>query len=212
MNLTEHNIRQAAIRLISRNGFESMTLRQLSKEAGVNSSALYLYYKGKSELLLTLVSSYLEDVSVAWDKHQPHAASADVLLRSFVAFHVEFHLLRREEAVLSTMELRSLDRAERVIVKLARRRQIAKLQNILERGNREGSMQCDEPKLLARTLYMTLTHPCAWYQADGRLSVAEVTDHYCDLALRMVGYTLPSAFPPPAKPGHRALACVQPGQ
>ncbi|WP_256585544.1 TetR family transcriptional regulator [Pseudomonas sp. Irchel 3H3] len=38
MNMTETNIRLAAIKLISRNGFESMSLRQLAAEAGINSS------------------------------------------------------------------------------------------------------------------------------------------------------------------------------
>lgn len=187
MNTTEINIRQAAIRLISRSGFESMTLRQLANEAGVNSSALYLYYKGKSELLLTLVLSYLETLSAAWEKCCPVAASADEQLRAFVAFHVRHHLLHREEAVLGNTEFRSMDKAELAIVKLARRRHLAKLQHILEQGVRDGSLHCDEPKLLSRTIFMTLTHACAWYRAEGRLSLDQVIEHYCELVLRMVG-------------------------
>lgn len=190
MNTTESNIRQAAIRLISRTGYESMILRQLANEAGVNASTLYLYYKGKNELLLTLMLSYLETLSMAWEKSRPAAASADQMLRAFVAFHVRHHLLHKEEAVLGNMEFRSLDKAELAIVKLARRRHLTKLQRILEQGVREGSLHCDEPKLVSRTLFMTLIHPSAWYRVEGRLSMDEVIEHFCSLALRMAGFRL----------------------
>ncbi|VVN27337.1 helix-turn-helix domain-containing protein [Pseudomonas fluorescens] len=60
MNTTESNIRQAAIKLISRNGYGSMSLRQLAAESGINSSTLYLYYQGKGELLLELILEYFE--------------------------------------------------------------------------------------------------------------------------------------------------------
>lgn len=196
MNTTEHIIRQTAIRLISRCGFESMTLRQLANESGVNSSSLYLYYKGKSELLLSLVLSYLETLAQAWEQCRPEAASADQLLQAFVACHVRHHLLHREEAVLGHMELRSLDKSELAIVRLARQRHLAKLQRILEQGIREGTLHCDEPKLLARTIFMLLVHASAWYQANGRLSLDDVIEHYCTLVHRMVGRSQPLPLPP----------------
>lgn len=200
MNATEHIIRQTAIKLISRNGYEAMTLRQLAQESGVNSSTLYLYYKGKSELLLTLVLSYLETLSLAWEQCRPDAACADQLLRAFVTVHVRHHLLHREEAVLGNMELRSLDKAELTLVRLARLRHLAKLQRILEQGTREGSLHCDEPKLLARTIFMMLVHASAWYQTDGRLSMDDVVEHYCTLVHRMTAASLPSPVPFVAKP------------
>ncbi|MBS7725102.1 TetR/AcrR family transcriptional regulator [Pseudomonas lalucatii] len=44
---TEQAIREAAIQLISKIGFDSMSLRQLATQAGVNPGTLYLYYQGK---------------------------------------------------------------------------------------------------------------------------------------------------------------------
>lgn len=38
MNMTESTIRLAAIKLISRNGYESMSLRQPTAESGINAS------------------------------------------------------------------------------------------------------------------------------------------------------------------------------
>jgi AcrR family transcriptional regulator len=77
MNTTETNIRQAAIKLISRNGYGSMSLRQLAAESGINSSTLYLYYQGKGELLLELILEYFEALSREWARCRPAVARAD---------------------------------------------------------------------------------------------------------------------------------------
>lgn len=199
-NLTEHSIRLAATRLISRTGYESMSMRQLASEAGINSSTLYLYYKGKRELLLTLVLEYFQELARAWDECRPRRARADTQLRAFIALHLRHHLLHREQAVLGNMELRSLEASELALVKQARRAYLGKLQGILEQGCAEGSLHCDEPGLQARIICSMLTHASTWYQAEGRLGSEELVSHYAGLVLRMLGCDTPRrASPAPRK-------------
>lgn len=184
---TEQAIREAAILLISKIGYESMSLRQLATQAGVNPGTLYLYYKGKKELLLTLVLDYLEELSLAWKHCKPRNAKADAALQAFVAFHVRYHLLRKEQGVLGNMELRSLDDGELETVLQARRAYLGELQAILEQGSAEGLFQCDKPKLLSHILFNMLTHVCSWFRPEGTLGIEEVVSQYSELAFRMVG-------------------------
>ena len=194
MNTTESNIRQAAIKLISRNGYGSMSLRQLAAESGINSSTLYLYYQGKGELLLELILEYFETLSREWAQCRTFVARADSRLRAFVACHVRYHLEHQDQAVLGNLEFRSLDEASLALVRQARRVYLKDLQDLLEQGVREGSLCCAEPKLMARTLFNMLTHACVWYQADGRWSVDDVIRHYSELVLKMLG-AMPIASP-----------------
>lgn len=187
MNMTEINIRLAAIKLISRNGYESMSLRQLAAEAGINSSTLYIYYKGKSELLLELILEYLQGLSREWGRCCPKASSADVKLRAFIACHVRYHLEHQDEAMLGNLEFRSLGEEDLQQVRQARRQYLKALQTLLEQGVKEGSLSCAEPKLMARTLFNMLTHACVWYQADGRWGIEDVIGHYSELVLKMLG-------------------------
>lgn len=187
MNMTEINIRLAAIKLISRNGYESMSLRQLAAEAGINSSTLYIYYKGKSELLLELILEYLQGLSLEWGRCRPKAASADVKLQAFIACHVRYHLEHQDEAMLGNLEFRSLDEDDLKTVRQARRLYLKAIQDLLEQGVKEGSLSCAEPKLMARTLFNMLTHACVWYQADGRWGIEDVIAHYSELVLKMLG-------------------------
>jgi AcrR family transcriptional regulator len=186
MNLTEINIRLTAIKLISRTGYESMSLRQLAAEAGINASTLYIYYKGKSELLTELILAYLQELSREWERCRPGAVTADVKLIAFIACHVRYHLEHQDEAMLGNLEFRSLDESELEVVRQARRIYMKKLQDILEQGAREGSLCCHEPKLLARTLFNMLTHACVWYQVGGPLSIDDMIRNYSEWVLKML--------------------------
>jgi AcrR family transcriptional regulator len=195
MNMTEINIRLAAIKLISRNGYESMSLRQLAAEARINPSTLYIYYKGKNELLLELILEYFQGLSREWTRCRPKkAATADVKLLAFIACHVRYHLEHQDESRLGNLEFRSLDDEGMELVREARRHYLKALQELLEQGVKEGSLSCAEPKLMARTLFNMLTHACVWYQIDGQWGIDEVIRHYSGLVLKMLG-AVPIATP-----------------
>ncbi|MGE8069445.1 TetR/AcrR family transcriptional regulator [Pseudomonas sp. NPDC089569] len=189
MNMTEISIRNAAIKLISRVGYDAMSLRQLAKEANINSSTLYIYYKGKQELLMTLVLEYFERLSDAWDLQAPVDANASSKLKAFVAFHVNHHLANKDEAVLGNMELRSLDTEHLALVRKARRAYLGKVQKIIDQGVAQGQFRCDECKLMSRIIFGMLTQACAWYRDDGPMGLNEVTVCYTQLVLRMLGAT-----------------------
>jgi AcrR family transcriptional regulator len=188
MNMTENNIRLAAIKLISRNGYGSMSLRQLATEAGINASTLYLYYKGKNELLLELILEYFQGLSREWTRRRPKkSVPADVKLLAFIACHVRYHLENQEEARLGNLEFRSLAEEDLEQVRQARRLYLKALQDLLEQGVKEGSLSCAEPQLMARTLFNMLTQVCVWYQDNGRWGIDDVIRHYSELVLKMLG-------------------------
>ena len=54
-------ILEAAFVLIARNGYESTSIAQIAKEAGISKGLLYNYFKSKEELLITLVNNALNE-------------------------------------------------------------------------------------------------------------------------------------------------------
>ncbi|WP_449433160.1 TetR/AcrR family transcriptional regulator [Pseudomonas putida] len=185
MNTTEKRIRDAAIKLIARVGYPSMSLRLLATESGINSSTLYLYYKGKQELLTTLVLHHYEQLAAGWNRQCPDT-SARNKLKAFVAFHLATHLNNKDEAVLGNMELRCLEEHELLKVRQARRRYLGSLQQILDQGVGEGTWWCDESKLLSRIIIGLLTQACAWYRNEGQMGIEEVIARYTQIVLNML--------------------------
>ncbi|MDH4609119.1 TetR/AcrR family transcriptional regulator [Pseudomonas sp. BN102] len=182
----EQAIRQAAIELIARQGYDAMTLRGLAAHAGVNTSTLYLYYKGKQDLLASLVLDYYESLHEAWLETRPTVAPAVSAWAAFVDSHVSLHLSDRQQGLLGNLELRCLGGAELQAVKRARRGYLDEIQALIRQGIAERVFQCPEPKLYANILFNLLTHACSWYQEGGRLSREDVTAHYLDLTFRML--------------------------
>ncbi|MDN4526804.1 TetR/AcrR family transcriptional regulator [Fictibacillus fluitans] len=60
---TKKNILKAAGKLFMTHGYESVTIRQIAKEAGCSHTAIYLYYKDKESLLHQLAMPLLQQLS-----------------------------------------------------------------------------------------------------------------------------------------------------
>ncbi|HEY5633407.1 MAG TPA: TetR/AcrR family transcriptional regulator [Burkholderiaceae bacterium] len=190
---TEEAIRAAAVALIAARGYEAMTLRQLAQKVGVQPGTIYRYFPGKSKLLVALLVEHLEFLLARWEDERPRGADALGRLRAFVDFHVRFHTLRRQEAFVANMELRSLSSAERRKVVALRRRYEDILAAILAEGGADGSFEIAEPRIAAFAILAMLTGVGAWYQEGGRLGQRELIDLYTRMVMRCVGARAPSA-------------------
>ena len=71
---TEAAVREAAVSLIARFGYEAMSMRQLAAEVGVQAAALYRYFPTKEDLLFTLMREHMEGLTEAWDAARPDTA------------------------------------------------------------------------------------------------------------------------------------------
>ena len=63
---TQNAIREAAVRLIARRGFEAVSMRLLAAEVGVQAAALYRYFPNKEELLFSLMREHMRGLTAAW--------------------------------------------------------------------------------------------------------------------------------------------------
>ena len=105
---TEAAVREAAVNLIARYGYEAMSMRQLAAEVGVQAAALYRYFPTKEDLLFTLMREHMEGLCEAWEHIRPTGADPAEQLAAYVRNHIAFHIERRHATHVSNMELRSL--------------------------------------------------------------------------------------------------------
>jgi len=105
---TEAAVREAAVGLIARLGYEAMSMRQLGAQVGVQAAALYRYFPTKEDLLFTLMREHMEGLLEAWNTARPAAADPAARLTAYVENHIAFHIERRHATHVSNMELRSL--------------------------------------------------------------------------------------------------------
>ena len=184
---TEATIREVAVNLIARFGYEAMSMRQLAAEVGVQAAALYRYFPTKEELLFTLMREHMEGLTNAWEAARPVSADPAQRLSAYVENHITFHIERRHATHVSNMELRSLS-PERLTQILRMRTAYEKeLRIILRDGAEAGVFNIEDTGLTAMALIQMMTGVIVWFRPGERLSIAEVTTTYLSMTMRLVG-------------------------
>jgi len=180
-------IREAAVSLIARHGYEAVTMRQLGEEVGVQAAALYRYFPTKEELLFTLMREHMEGLIASWQAERPPVGDPYANLAAFVRNHIRFHVARRHSTHVSNLELRSLSPAKLTAVLRLRNAYEKELRQILREGAESGVFAIDDVGLTAMAIIQMITGVIVWFRPDERLSVAEVTETYHTMTMRLVG-------------------------
>jgi len=184
---TEAALREAAVNLIARYGYEAVSMRQLAAEVGVQAAALYRYFPTKEDLLFTLMREHMEALTGGWEAARPGAASPVELLAAFVDHHIRFHVERRHATHVSNMELRSLSRENLTHILRLRAAYEKELRTILREGAENGNFLVDDVGMTAMAIIQMVTGVIVWFRPDERLSVEEVARTYLSMTMRLTG-------------------------
>lgn len=181
------SIREHALALIARRGYEAVTTRELAAAVGVQAAALYRYFPTKEELLFSLMDEHMRDLIASWKAARPLSGDALDALSAFVRHHVAFHVERRHSTHVSNMELRALA-PERLTAILKMRSAYEKdLRRILREGADAGLFSVHDVALTAMAIIQMITGVIVWFRPDERLSVDDIAETYVTMTLRLVG-------------------------
>ncbi|MER9760499.1 TetR/AcrR family transcriptional regulator [Mesorhizobium sp. M0138] len=205
---TEAAVREAAVSLIARFGYEATSMRQLAAEVGVQAAALYRYFPTKEDLLFTLMREHMEGLIEAWDAARPDAADPATRLAAYVENHIAFHIERRHSTHVSNMELRSLSHDRLTQILRMRTAYEKELRAILRDGAEAGAFSVDDTGLTAMALVQMMTGVIVWFRPGERLSMAEVTATYLSMTMRLVGAKIDGKTYSAARPFGRAKDAV----
>jgi len=185
---TQGAIREAALGLMAKRGYEAMSMRDLAAQVGVQPAALYRYFPTKEKLLLALLIEHMEALAAAWQAARPAGGAGPSLqLAAFVENHIRFHVARRHSTHVSNMELRSLSHGHLSQVLKLRNAYEKELRTILRDGRDSGDFLIDDSGLTAMAIIQMLTGVIVWFRPDDRLSVDQVTQTYLTMTMRLVG-------------------------
>jgi AcrR family transcriptional regulator len=184
---TAAKIRDTALVLIARHGFEAMSMRDLGAAVGVGAPALYRYYPTKQALLFSLLSTHLNELFVAWAESDIAGGSPSSRLNAFVGNHISFHVARRMATQVSNLELRALDKDNLTTVLRRRNDYEKELRIILRNGHDAGDFQIADVTLTAMAIIQMITGVVVWFRPDEKMPVSGVIATYQTLVLRLVG-------------------------
>jgi AcrR family transcriptional regulator len=180
---TAEDIRNTALDLFYKRGFQATTLRHIASRVGIQVGSLYNHITSKGELLFEIMETVMLDLL---EDQRQQATTPDVVerMRLLVYHHVKFHGERAEEVFIGNSELRSLNRTQRQRIVALRREYELMFQKELEDGIRQGKFLPVDVQVTAYGILAMTTWVSAWYNPRGRLSLEDIAEIYTAIVIR----------------------------
>jgi TetR/AcrR family fatty acid metabolism transcriptional regulator len=206
---TRARIINSAKRLFAEQGYQKTTILDISKQASLSEAALYEYFQGKEDLLLTIPDLWVSELLKDIDEQLFGVKGAVNRLRKFLWWY----LRRIEQAPLDAkivyLFLKTNSNFMTTEVFSNVKKFYSRLLDIFEEGRRSGELKPDLNPRLARDIFVgTMDHIITrWLLKDMSYSLFEGLDPLFDL---MVGAFIaePSRTSSPAESQVAAAAAA----
>ncbi|MBN2801074.1 MAG: TetR/AcrR family transcriptional regulator [Deltaproteobacteria bacterium] len=99
-------ILEAATRVFAEKGYRAARVSDVAREAGVADGTIYLYFKSKEEMLLSIFETKMEQMLAGIREALAQVPDLDEKIRRFAVFHLDQVRLDREVAEVLQVELR----------------------------------------------------------------------------------------------------------
>ncbi|MBS1869221.1 MAG: TetR family transcriptional regulator [Actinobacteria bacterium] len=174
-----------AARVFAERGYQATSMQDLTEATGLAAGGLYHYIGSKERLLFRICDELLEPLLeqaraiVAHDA--PAADHLRELLRAWLA-HIAAH---RAHMLVFAQERHVIEREPQWRDVRRQRKAFEQiLDDVLARGERDGTMAFADRGLTLLALLGMVNHTATWLKPRGRLSPAQIADGYCDLLLK----------------------------
>ena len=185
---TAKGLLEAARDLFVINGYEAVSMREIALKMGINAGAIYNHFPSKQEILFRLLQDHMLDLLEQWKileaQHEHH--SDQLILQTFVNFHIAFHVNKSKEVFISYMELRSLNSMNFLIISKLRDDYENGLRKILELGKKNKNLDFKDAEITTKAILGMLSSITHWYDIGGRLSTREIQKIYWELIYQSV--------------------------
>ncbi len=179
----------AAVESFAAKGFHGTTTRDIAAAAGMSPAALYVHHRSKEDLLYLISRTgherSLQLVRDAISTSKDPVEQLLAVVRGFTTHHAFSHTSARivnyELAALSPAHLREIAGIRRAIEQ--------EMRQVVEAGVARDLFTTSNPRMTALALLSLGIDVARWYRDEGEWRPEEVAEHYCELALRVVGRT-----------------------
>ncbi len=173
-----------AARLFAERGYQATSISELTAATGLAAGGLYHYIESKDQLLISicdeLLDPLLERAREIVAEPAPPAEQLRALLHAWLA-HIASH---RDHMLVFAQERHVIEREPQWRRVRGQRKAFEQLlDDVLARGERDGTMHFEDRSFALLTLLGMVNYTPQWLNPRGRLSPEQIADGYCDLIL-----------------------------
>jgi TetR/AcrR family fatty acid metabolism transcriptional regulator len=171
-------ILDAAQVVIARQGYQGAQISKIAAEAGVAAGTVYLYFKNKPDLLVSLFRDRLGQLVEQAREYLAVEENPCEQLRQFIAQHLTALGGRRELAVVTQIEMRQAETDVQREISQIMKGYFQVIDEIIEAGQRTGLFKpAADPKQIRNLVFGTLDQTVtAWVLSGFQFDLAAMAE------------------------------------
>jgi TetR/AcrR family fatty acid metabolism transcriptional regulator len=183
-------ILEAALEVFAAKGFHEAKVTEIARTAGIADGTIYLYFKNKDDLLISLFESRLEQINSGLRAQLAETSNPREQVESFIRYHLRLAEQSPMLAAFITVELRRSAKFIKEYAKKQLTEYLDQLGRVIERGKEDGSFRNEvSTGILKHLVFGALDHTCQiWVVNPQRRpeDLHEVGDQLTELVLRSI--------------------------
>jgi TetR/AcrR family fatty acid metabolism transcriptional regulator len=182
-------ILRAAIRVFARNGFFNSKVADLANEAGVADGTVYLYFKNKDDILVSIFNHVVQEALARGRSSLKQVADPAEKLKRIVRAHLEMLGRDRDLAVVFQVELRSSTKFMEQFSATGVTQYLDLIRSVIEEGQQNGVFRKGiNTKIAAKLLFGALDEMATnWVLSRRRYNLIQAADPVVDIFINGVG-------------------------
>ena len=184
-------ILRSAIKVFASSGFFNSKVADVAREAGVADGTVYLYFKNKDDILVSIFNYYMEEALAAGRASLAQTDDPIEKLRRIVHAHLERLGRDRNLAIVFQVELRSSTKFMEQFSATKVSEYLDLIRGVLEEGQQRGAFRAElNTKVTAKILFGALDEMATnWVLSRKRYSLASTAEPLLDVFLNGVERT-----------------------
>ncbi|GAV24340.1 TetR family transcriptional regulator [Carboxydothermus islandicus] len=176
-------ILDAAAKIIGEVGYHKAQISKIAREANVAEGTIYLYFKNKQDLLLSLFQKRYGEFISNLKFEVANAKTPMDKLKKLITMHLENSERDRNFAQVTQIELRQADRDLRQKLSELLKDYFDIIESIIEEGKEQGIFRKDiSTKVMRRMIFGTLDETVSsWLLSSRRYSLSRLSNDIFEL-------------------------------
>ncbi|RJP57481.1 MAG: TetR/AcrR family transcriptional regulator [Deltaproteobacteria bacterium] len=166
-------ILQAAIKVFAKNGFYNSKVSEIAQEAGVADGTIYLYFKNKDDILISLFEEEME--KIIQNMKQEIGKEEDLLkkLKMFAVVQLNSKKENPDLAAIMEVELRQSSKFMKEYVNMKFIEYLKIVSSIIKEGQKKGIIKKEvDPTIVSRAFWGALDEVARFWVLSPRKKVS----------------------------------------
>ena len=180
---------RAAVETFAARGFFNAQVADVARTAGVAAGTVYLYFRGKDDLLISVFDKTMKEAIAAGRDSIAPLSDPLAQLRAIARLHLDRMSRDRNLAIVFQVELRQSTKFMEQFSTTHLREYLGIIRDVIARGQTQGVFRKDlNPTLASKLLFGMLDEMATnWILSKRRYSLAAEADAIVDLFVHGVG-------------------------